>query len=293
MPLVGIKEMLADARREKYGIPCLLAGNLEMIIGQISAAEALMSPLILAYNSKVTPGVPAELSMPLIVNAATRARVPVAAILDHGHSLEGAVQAIQLGMLSVMYDGSRLAYEENVRRTREIVRVAHAAGVSVEAELGSVGGSSIEIGMSDAVNPDTDPKDCWTDPGLAADFARRTSIDVLAISFGNVHGPYRGEPCLDLARVRRIHDLVPVPLAMHGASGLADGDYGRIIESGISKVNYYSAMGRSASRDLRRLLMEADAETMIYHQTISWAIGCFGVETTRLLELFGCAGRAG
>jgi fructose-bisphosphate aldolase class II len=293
VPLVGVTEILADARRDEYGIPCLLAGNLEMIIGQIKAAEAQASPLILAYNNGVTPEVPAELAIPLIVNAARRAQVPVAAILDHGHSLEEAVQAIQLGTLSVMYDGSELPYEENVRQTRQVVRVAHAVGVSVEAELGSVGGSYAEIGMSRVVVPDSNPEDHFTDPEMAADFCKRTGVDVLAISFGNVHGPYRDEPCLDLDRVRKIHDLVPVPLTMHGASGLTDDDYGRIIESGISKINYYSAMGQRASRDLRRVLMEADQESMIYHQTISWGIGYFGRETKKLLDLLKCAGRAG
>ncbi|MFC1975991.1 class II fructose-bisphosphate aldolase [Chloroflexota bacterium] len=289
MPLVGIKEILVDARKKKYGIPCLLAGNLEMIIGQIKAAEAQASPLILAYNSGVTPQVPMELAMPLIVNAARQARVPVASILDHGQSLEVAVQAIQLGSSSVMFDGSALPYEENVKQTKEIVRVAHAVGVSVEAELGSIGGSSVEIGMTSMVDSNVDPANYFTDPQRAADFVERTGVDVLAISFGNVHGPYRGEPNLDLNRVRTIYDLADIPLVMHGASGLINDDYGRIIASGISKINYYSAMGRSASQNLKRTMMEADDETMIYHQTISWGIDYFYMETKKLLDLLGCS----
>jgi fructose-bisphosphate aldolase class II len=292
MPLVGIKEILVDARKRRYGVPCLLAGNLEMIIGQIKAAEAKKSPLILAYNSGVTPQVPMDLAMPLIVNAASQANVPVASILDHGQSFDVVVQAIHLGSSSVMFDGSVLPYEENVKQTTEIVNVAHAVGVSVEAELGSVGGSSVEIGMNYELDSSRDPADYFTDPQMAADFVKRTGVDVLAISFGNAHGPYRGEPNLDLERVREIHKLVEIPLVMHGASGLTDDDYGRIIAAGISKINYYSAMGRSASQNLKHALMSTDDETIIFHQTISWAVDYFDTETQKLLDLLGCSGKA-
>jgi fructose-bisphosphate aldolase class II len=292
MPLVGIKEILTDARKKKYGIPCMLAGNLEMIIGQIKAAEANQSPLILAYNSGVTPQVPMELAMPLIVNAASRANVPVASILDHGQRLEVAVQAIHLGSSSVMFDGSALPYDENVKQTTEIVKIAHAVGVSVEAELGSIGGSSVEIGMNYELDSSRDPADYFTDPQMAVDFVNKTGVDVLAISFGNAHGPYRGEPNLDLDRVREIHSLVDVPLVMHGASGLTDSDYGRIIAAGISKINYYSAMARGASQSLKQIMMSADDETMIYHQEISWGIDYFYIETRKLLDLLGCSGKA-
>lgn len=291
MTLVNAKEILAEARKRKYGIPSLLAGNLEMVIGQIMAAEAQRSPLILAFNEGVTPEVPLELGVPLMVNAAKRARVPVATILDHGQSLETVVKTIHHGASSVMFDGSSLPYEENVKQTKEVVRVAHAVGVCVEAELGSVGGSSIEIGIVDtAVDPDTDPERYFTDPELAVDFVERTGVDALAISFGNVHGVYRGKPRLDLDRVRKIQTMVDVPLVMHGASGLAESDYGRIIDSGISKINYYTAMARGASKGLKKMLVEADEESMIYHQTISWGIDYFFTETKKLLDILRCSG---
>ncbi len=146
MPLVGIKEILTEARRGQYGVLSLLGGNLDMVIGQVQAAEEQRAPLILAFNQGVTPQVPMELAMPMLVSVAQRARVPVATILDHGDSLESVVRAIHLGSSSVMFDGSTLPYEENVRQTQEVVRVAHALGVSVEAELGSIAGSAVETG---------------------------------------------------------------------------------------------------------------------------------------------------
>jgi fructose-bisphosphate aldolase, class II len=293
MPLAGIKEILTAARRGRYGVLSLLGGNLEMAIGQIAAAEELRAPLILAFNQEVTPRVPMALGMPMLVNAASRARVPVATILDHGHSLEAVLQAIRLGSSSVMFDGSTLPYEENVRQTAEVVRAAHALGISVEGELGSIAGSAIETGRHpDAVaGPDDGSvESTFTDPRLAVDFVRRTGVDALAISFGNVHGTYQGEPHLDLDLVRQIHSLVDVPLVMHGASGLADEEYGRIVGSGISKVCYYTAMGKRASDDLCQMLAGRDEGELVYHEIISRTIEFFQADTKRVMALVGCAG---
>jgi fructose-bisphosphate aldolase class II len=289
MPLEGIKEILTQARQRRYGVLSLLAGNLEMVIGQIRAAETQSAPLILAFNQEVTPQVPIELAMPFLVNAAKRASVPVATILDHGQSLEAVVTAMQLGSSSVMFDGSTLPYEENVARTREVVRLAHALGVDVEAELGSIGGSAVESGRPAGAGNGA-PVSIFTDPEMAADFCQRTGVDALAISFGNVHGSYQGEPVLDLARVRTIHTAVDVPLVMHGASGLADSEYQEIVESGISKVCYYTAMGKAAARDLARMLADAEQDEAVYHQLISRAIDFFDTDTRRLMDVVGCSG---
>jgi fructose-bisphosphate aldolase class II len=253
-----------------------------MVLGLTRAAEAKRAPLILVYNEDVTPDVPIEIAIPLLVEVAETANVPVAVVLDHGRDLEHVVRAIRLGCSSVMYDGSALPYEENVARTAEVVNVAHAAGVDVEAELGSIAGSAVDL-------TSTGPEASFTDPEAAADFVQRTGTDVLAISFGNVHGVYRGEPRLDLDRVQAIHAKVSVPLAMHGASGLRDEDYPAIIESGISKICYYTAMGIGASDVIHDLLVEAGRGNTVYHQILSRAIGYFHAETERLIDLVGCA----
>lgn len=289
MPLVTSKEILADARRRKYGIPSLLAGNLEMVVAQVKAAETCRAPLILAFNQAVTPQIPLEMGVIMMVEAAKRAAVPVATILDHGRGLEDVAQAIHYGSSSVMFDGSLLSYEENVRQTTEIVRIAHAVGVCVEAELGSVGGSAVEVGVSNyegAAEGDGN----FTDPDMAVDFVNRTGIDVLAISFGNAHGVYAGKPCLDLNLVRRIHALVDIPLVMHGASGLPESDYPGIVASGISKVCYYTAMGLGAANDIKNMLTGADERTIVYHHIVSRAIDYFYKDTKRLLDLLGCSG---
>ncbi len=293
MPLVGISEVLTQAEERGYGVPSLLAGNLEMVIGSITAAEEQRSPLILAFNQGVTPQIPMELGVRLMVHAAEEAQVPVATILDHGQTLEAVVKAIHLGSSSVMFDGSSLPYEENVRQTRAVVQVAHAVGVCVEAELGSIAGSAIEAGGAPAAGTgagNADLESTFTDPERAAEFVKRTGVDALAISFGNVHGVYRGEPRLDLERVRRIRALVDVPLVMHGASGLAESEYAPIIDSGISKICYYTAMGRGAVSSIRKMQPDADEDSVVYHHIISHTIDYFYRATKRLLDVLGCSG---
>ncbi|MGD2177603.1 MAG: class II fructose-bisphosphate aldolase [Anaerolineae bacterium] len=285
MPLISANEILNDARAKSYGVLSLLGGDLAMVVGLVQAAEEKRAPLILVYNEDVTPQVPMEIAIPCLVTCAQNASVPIVVILDHGRDLEQIARAIRLGCPSVMYDGSALPYEENVSRTAEVVRVAHAAGVDVEAELGSISGSAVDLSSAG-------PEATFTDPELAAEFVDRTGADVLAVSFGNVHGVYRGEPHLELDRVRAIRDYVSVPLSMHGASGLSYDDYPAIVESGISKVCYYTAMGIGASDAIRDFLVEAGNGNTVYHQVLGCAVDYFRAETARLIDLVGCANTA-
>lgn len=282
MPLTNANQILNDARSQRYGVLSLLGGDLAMVAGLTAAAEARRAPLILVYNEDVTPKIRMELAIPMLAKAAEGTDVPVAVILDHGRDLDHVTRAIRLGCSSVMYDGSALPYEENVARTAEVVEVAHAAGVDVEAELGSIAGSAVDLKSSG-------PEASFTDPDVAADFVERTDIDVLAVSFGNVHGVYRGEPQLDLERVRAIHRKVSIPLAMHGASGLDDEEYGPIIDSGISKVCYYTAMGVGASDSIRDFLDGRGEGGAVYHEIQSLALDYFQAETERLIDLVGCS----
>lgn len=286
MALVPAHLILADARRRRYGIPCLLAGNLEMLVAEIRAAEAVCAPLILAYNAAVTPDIPIELAMPAMVAAAKESASPVATILDHGDSVESAARALELGSSSVMFDGSALPYVENVRQTAEVVALARRAGASVEGELGAVGGSSVELGRG------ADYASSLTDPDLAADFVEQTGVDVLAISFGNAHGIYHGPPNLDLDLARTIASRVNIPLAMHGASGLTEDSYAPIIDSGISKINYYTAMAREVSHELRDWLTAATEEDLVYHCVSAQTVGYFEAATVRLLKTLRCDGKA-
>jgi fructose-bisphosphate aldolase, class II len=282
MTLVNSKDILSEAKKKRYGVLGLLGGNLESVIGMVKAAEELRSPLILVYNMEVNPQIPIELGMPLIVKAARIANVPVGTILDHGHDMETIAQAIEFGASSVMYDGSGLPYAENLCKTKEVVDYAHERGVCVEAELGSISGSVLN-------EDDLGPSSTFTDPEVAVDFVSKTGVDNLAISFGNAHGVYRGQPILDLERVRQIANAVEVPLVMHGGSGLEERLYPMIVESGISKVCYYTSMARGVFQEIE-MKMEKASFNGAYHDLISWAIDYFYRDTSRLLRLVGCDG---
>jgi fructose-bisphosphate aldolase class II len=284
MSHITLKEILEDARKNHYAVPCLAGINLEAAIGVIRAAEEKKSPVILCYNAHLTPDIPIEIAMPVLVNMARSAKIPVATILDHGSDFELIIKSIDLGSSSVMFDGSGLDFNENARRTIEVVKAAHARGVSVEAELGGVGGSAVEAVETSAV------ESLFTDPDEATRFVEITGVDCLAISFGNVHGKYKGEPKIDLERVRKIFSSVDVPLAMHGASGLKEYDYKPIIQSGISKLNYFSSMCRN-TYPMFKELVEKTGEDIFCLNTISMSINFWYNEAKKLFDICMCSGK--
>ena len=285
MSHVTIKEILTDARKRQYAIPCLGGINLEAIIGIVKAAEEKKSPLILCYNQQLTPQIPIEITMPVMVSIAESAKIPIATILDHGSDFSLIVRSIHSGSSSVMFDGSGLPFDENVARTKEVVKVAHALGVSVEAELGGVGGSAVEAVETAAT------ESVFTDPEQAKKFVELTDVDCLAISFGNVHGKYKGIPNLDHERVKKIFSIVEVPLGMHGASGLNEYDYKSVIKCGISKLNYFSSMCRGTYPMLKNLV-ENSGEDVFCLNLISMSIDFWYRETKQLLDICMCSGKA-
>ncbi len=285
MPIVPLANVLNTARSEQLGVPNFWGGSTEKILGHIRAAEELQAPLSLCYVRALCPELPMEYGFEMIVDAAKRATVPVAVILDHGMNLEECVVAIRSGASGVMYDGSHLPFEENVQNTREVVRVAHAAKVSVEAELGSVGGSAIEYGSDDTLEGQL------TDPGRATEFVERTGVDCLAVSVGNAHGAYKGTPNIRHDLIRAIRATVDIPLVMHGASGLPEAEYLRIVESGITKINYYSALSIAAVEALRAFL-RSDEQSIGCHNIERHMIDWYTNETRRLLMLMGARGRS-
>ena len=166
------------------------------------------------------------------------------------------------------------------------MKSARPLGVSVEAEVGSVGGSALETaGMYDI-------KNILTDPDEALDFAERTNVDALAISFGNSHGKYKGTPMLDYDRVKKISELVDIPLVMHGASGLNDSEYKRLIECGISKINFYTAIARKEAQNIREKTMNADEDILVTHNLMKWNIEFHTQETMKLMDLLKSSGMA-
>jgi len=279
-----LADLQRTARRQGYAIPHLLGGNLEMTHGAVRAAEALGSPLALGLAPQVFASVPMEIAFPMILNAAERAAVPVAVQLEHGKSHAEIARALGLGVRSVMFDGSDLPFEENVAKTREIVTMAHDLDACVEAELGYVGGSALRGAMAD-------PTGYATDPDLVLDFVARTDVDSLAISFGNVHGPYRGEPRIDLGLVERIAAITDTPLVMHGGSGLPDDAYPAIVAAGISNVHFYTGIATYAWEALRERIGDDDRHPP-YHEVVAHSVDFFERRTRHVIGLLGSAGQA-
>jgi len=284
-------ELLQDASRRGYAVPCFNAINLDMVRGIIRAAEEEHSPVIVCHAEIHFKYTPLAQIAPVMVDAMNRAKVPVSILLDHGKSFEAVIQAMHLGFNAIMFDGSTHAYEENVRRTAEIVKISHALGVSVEGELGYVtrpksGGAEGED--DDAIIDDTS---LYTDPEQAREFVERTGIDALAAAFGTVHGVYLKQPRLDIDRLDNIRRTAGVPIVMHGGSGLSDEDFKRTINHGVAKINYYTGMALSVV-DKARDRLKQERESGFYHEFMTNVIDDFREDAARIMRTFRSSGKA-
>jgi fructose-bisphosphate aldolase class II len=239
-----MKEILHDAQRRAYGVGYFNAVNMEMIRAYVEAAEELRSPIIIGTAEGLLPYGDFDWIAPVFLDAARRAKVPVAIHLDHTYTFENIMRALRAGFGSVMYDGSLKSYEENVKNSAEFAKIAHPMGAGLECELGKVGGLDEGEGVKG--------ENIYTDPSQAADFVERTGVDFLAVSIGTVHGVYAEKPRLDLGRLAEIHSRVQTPLVLHGGSGLSDEDFKNCIKGGICKVNIYTDIITAAVNTIRR-----------------------------------------
>lgn len=229
--LVNLNDVLKKAQREHYAVGLFNTIDTDMLEAAISAAEELRSPIIIGTAEVLLPYGELKLIAPSVIAAAKRASVPVVVHYDHGLTFDRCIEALQLGFSSVMFDGSAGDEQQNMADTREIVRIAHACGASVEGEIGHVG---------EAANGDNATSDRYTTVAEATSFLEATGVDALAIAIGTAHGAYKEKPRLDLERLREIRSHVDTPLVLHGGSGLSDDDFRNTIRDGIAKVNIFT-----------------------------------------------------
>ncbi|HIT06150.1 MAG TPA: class II aldolase [Candidatus Scybalocola faecipullorum] len=239
MALVTMKQLLKQAAAENRGCGAFSVGNMEMVKGAVMAAEELQTPIILQIAQVRLKHSPLHLMGPMMIQAAKEAKVDIAVHLDHGLTMDTVLQALELGFTSVMFDGSSLPFEENIRQVSEVVKTAAKYGATVEAELGVVGGSE---------DGSTDHGIRCTDPAEAETFVKETSIDALAVAIGNAHGNYPVAPRLAFDVLEEIHRRVDIPLVLHGGSGISDEDFQRAISLGIRKVNIATASFNSLTK---------------------------------------------
>ena len=242
--LIPFREITRDALQRHYAVGAFNCLSVENVMGAVAAAEELHSPIILQLAEVQFPEAPMELMAPVFLRAARDAKVPVAVHLDHGRSIETCIRAVREGFTSVMFDGAELPFEENAEQTRLVVRLAHAAGVDVEAELGRVGDTGFGGEGTAAAAADV-----FTDVEESARFIARTGTDALAIAIGNLHGRYTATPRLNIARLREIHARNAVPLVLHGGS-----DFKACIRNGICKINVATAIQIAAAEAVAEYL---------------------------------------
>lgn len=248
MSLVTMKEMLNKAKAEGYAVGQFNINNLEFTQAILQAAEEEKSPVILGVSEgagKYMGGYIAVVKMIEGLLESYKITVPVAIHLDHGSTFENCKSAIDAGFTSVMIDASHHPFEENVAITSKVVEYAHAKGVSVEAELGTVGGQEDDVVANGVIYADA--KEC-------EELVKRTDIDFLAPALGSVHGPYKGKPNLGFVEMEEISNLTGIPLVLHGGSGIPTKDIQKAISLGTAKINVNTENQMASVKTVREVL---------------------------------------
>jgi ketose-bisphosphate aldolase len=218
-----MNEILPQAKQEGRAVCAFNVANLETLLSVFKAAEELNTPIIIQVYQRLFNDERAELIGKMTACLAEKSELPVVLHLDHGVSAEQIQQAIDAGYTSVMIDGSQLPFEENIELTAQCVKIARSAGVSIEAEIGHIpfGGGDVELSTA----------------AEAVEFVERTGVDALAVSIGTAHGFYKKEPKLDIDRAREIGKSIPVPMVLHGGTGVPAEEVKKSIACGVAKIN--------------------------------------------------------
>lgn len=270
--LVNLSEITAIAEQRNMAVGAFNSPSLESVRAAIDTAEQLGCPVIIDHAQGHENVVPLDVIGPVMIALAERSSAPVCVHLDHCEDLLLARRALEMGFTGVMFDGSMLPYERNVELSAYAAEMCHSFNCGLECELGSMGkrenGAGHEEENEDA--PDAE----YTDPAQACEFVDATGTDILAVSFGTVHGIYHGEPHLSFDVLKRIREQVRIPLVMHGGSGVSDEDYRTAIDAGIRKVNYYTYGAKYAGEAVRATVKryeEKSADAVVYWHDMTMA----------------------
>jgi fructose-bisphosphate aldolase class II len=282
--LVTSKELLLDAQKHGYAVGAFNTNNLEITHAIFRAAEAKNAPILVQISAGAIKYAGLEFLPMIVAKAASLSDVPVAIHLDHGPSFEIVMKALRHGFTSIMRDASKLPYEENVAETQKVVEACHAIGIPVEAEIGRLGGAEEHVVVSEA-------EEAMTDPEEAARFVEESGCDFLAVAIGNAHGFYKGEPDLDFGRLEKIADAVPVPLVLHGASGIPDHQITEAVKRGICKINIDTEIRNAFAKTVDGF-MEENPDVIDPRKILGPAIDAMQEVVEHKIEIFRSAGRA-
>jgi len=256
-----MKGILQRAKEEQYAVGHYNLNSLQWAIPILQAAEEERAPVILASSDRLVDRLGGFRTIAAVIRELVREMsitVPVVLHLDHAQSVDRCKRAMEAGYTSVMIDGSKYPIDENIAMTREVTEYARAYGVSVEAEVGIVGGS--EDGMEGSIR--------YADPGECLRMVKEAQIDALAAALGSVHGPYRGEPRLNFERMKEISERTDVPLVLHGGSGLPDDQIQRAIRLGHAKINVNTECAQAWTDAVRDFLTDENNARVYEPQVI-------------------------
>jgi len=277
MALVNMQDMLRHAYDNAYAVGSFNVLSLDFLEGILQAAERARAPVVIGLSEPHFTRYDIRVLAPAVEAAARRADVPVAIHYDHGTTLDGAQEALTLGCNGVMIDASHSPLDENLKLTRQVVEMAHACGVPVEAELGYV--PEDDEGTDEL---------SFTTVDQARGFVRHTEVDFLAVSIGTVHGHLKGKPRLDYQRLRQINEAVGIPLVVHGGSGLSEDQYHRLITGGVAKINYHTSLSDNAMKSIRANNKTANS----YGEMTAGVREVIAAEVEQCMRQWGSAGRA-
>ncbi|MEG1312757.1 MAG: class II fructose-1,6-bisphosphate aldolase [Bacilli bacterium] len=285
MGLVNMTEMLIKAKKKHYAVGQFNINNLEWVSAILDEVQELQAPVILGVSegaAKYMGGVNTVVGMVKGYITDKNITVPVAIHVDHGSSFDFCKKAIDAGFTSVMIDASHHSLDENIAITKSVVDYAHAHGVSVEAELGHVGGQEDDV-ISQGV--------LYADPQECLRLVRESHLDCLAPALGSVHGPYHGEPKLGFKEMAEISKLVEIPLVLHGGSGIPDFQIKKAIECGTCKINVNTECQQVFAAIVREVVAK-DKE--VYDPRKLVGPGKQGIKNVvkEKCEVFGCVGKA-
>jgi len=283
MALVTGKELLEDARKRGYAVGAFNANNLEYVQAIIEAAEEEKAPVILQASQGAINYAGLDHIVAMVKVSAEKAKVPVVLHLDHGKGFLQNAKCLRAGFTSLMFDGSTLPFEENVAITKRIVEMAHACNVPVEAELG-------QVPQAGQVTEE-DVKALMTDPEEALKFAELTGVDSLAVAVGSVHAMRQQSANLDIDRIKKISELVGIPLVLHGASGVTDEGYKDAIPAGICKINIATELNKACMRAVKEAIAK-DPEVIDIRKVMRPGRDGIKEAVKGKIRLFGASGMA-
>ncbi|MDP4126268.1 MAG: class II fructose-1,6-bisphosphate aldolase [Bacillota bacterium] len=284
MALVSMTQLLDKAQKGHYAVGAFNCNNMEIVQAIVAAAEAENAPVIIQASQGAIKYAGIEYITAMTKVAASNANVPIALHLDHGTSFAQVMQCARNGFSSVMIDGSKLELDDNIALTNKVIEAVRPLGLSVEAELGKIGGTEDDITVSER-------EALFTDPAEAEHFVRATNVDALAIAIGTAHGQYIGTPKLDFERLTKIRERISTPIVLHGSSGVPDDALREGISRGVCKVNIDTNI-REAFVKAARSAMEGNAKEIDPRKMLGPAREAVTAIIREKIRVFGSNGKA-